>query len=97
MDSRWKKGVVFAVLTGCVMAWLLIPPALLSAAKRKFTAGMTLQDAESQLKPPFYISTNAATLNVRSRYQILAGKNGLVLNFNEQEKLTSVESIFEHK
>lgn len=93
--KRW--GLRVLILVAWVTAWLLIPRALLSAAKKKFPIGTTIQEAEARLNQPFYIYTNSATSNPRARYQIFARGNRLFLNFDENAKLIGVESVFEHK
>jgi hypothetical protein len=83
-----------AIVLICGTAWFLSQGLRRSAAKKKFPVGMSMQETTGKLHQPYYISTN---INSIEPYLIRADGDGLVLQFDRDEKLISVQLLTEAK
>jgi hypothetical protein len=96
---RKLKTVLFVALPLlgvllCATAWYLSLGLRQSAAKNKFPVGMSMQEATAMLHQPYHISTNTDSLDP-SRY--LINGDGLVLQFDQDEKLINTELLIIYK
>jgi hypothetical protein len=65
-----------------------------SAAKKKFPVGMSMHQATGKLHQPYFISTN---IDLQSPWSYLINGDGLVLQFDHDEKLISVQLLTDYK
>jgi hypothetical protein len=81
----------------CATAWFFIQGLRRSArlaAKKKFPDGMSMHEATGRLHQPYYISTN---IDLLSPWSYLIKGNGLVLQFDQDQKLISVQLLTDYK
>ena len=60
------------------------------AAQNKYPVGTSMQQAINQLRLPYYVQTNAED-SLGWRYLVIAQKDGLVMEFGQDQRLTSVK------
>ena len=56
-----------------------------------------MEQATSQLRPPYYVSTNTDDTRLPWRYLVVAQKDGLVMQFDRDGKLISVVLYTDYK
>ena len=81
----------------CATVWFFIQGLLRSArsaAKKKFPVGMSMHQATGKLHQPYFISTN---IDLQSPWSYLINGDGLVLQFDHDEKLISVQLLTDYK
>jgi hypothetical protein len=78
----------------CATAWFSYLSVRRSAAKKKFPVGMALQEATTKLHQPYHISTNTDSVQP---WRYLINGDGLVLQFDQDEKLINTELLIIYK
>jgi len=100
MHPKLKAFVPLAKVLVCLAAFLIIAIGVAcaylsprrAAARKKYPVGTAMQDAIRTLQQPYYIYTNNAFVAAES-YVINAASDGLVLEFDRDQKLTRVELL----
>jgi hypothetical protein len=90
------RGLFAVILLICVLAWFLSLNMRRSAATKMFLLGMAMQEATGRLHQPYYISTNIDS-QLPWSYLIRANGDGLILQFDRDEKLISVQLLTDYK
>jgi hypothetical protein len=94
MRRNLKTVLFVCFVLICATAWYSSLGLRRSAAKKKFPVGMSMHETAGKLHQPYYISTNFDSFEP---YLIRADGDGLVLKFDREEKLVSVQLLIESK
>jgi hypothetical protein len=93
------RRILIVVAAGLIFlaAFFVLPSLRRFAAQKKYPVGILMEQATSQLRPPYYISTNSEDTRLSWRYLVVARKDGLVMQFDRDGKLISVVLYTDYK
>jgi hypothetical protein len=94
MRACWKVILLIAIGFLCIAGLSFITgqrlSAARSAARRKYPIGITIQEVEQNIQGSYDIHTNSPDTRLPWRYFLTAHKEGLVMQFDQNQKLINV-------